>query len=77
MIRSSLFAATDATDIPDNVALQIVIMFGTNINLASDLKRGDHFNVVYEIFWENSQFLRAGRILADEFVNAGKPSQVV
>jgi murein DD-endopeptidase MepM/ murein hydrolase activator NlpD len=77
VIRSSLFAATDAADIPDSVASQIVAMFGTNINFASDLKRGDHFNVAYETFWQNGQFLRAGRILAGEFVNGGKPFQAV
>jgi len=77
VIRSSLFAATDAADIPDSVASQIVAMFGTDINFASDLKRGDHFNVAYETFWQNGQFLRAGRILAGEFVNAGKPFQAV
>ncbi|WP_395822778.1 peptidoglycan DD-metalloendopeptidase family protein [Collimonas sp.] len=77
VIRSSLFAATDAADIPDGVASQIVAMFGTDINFASDLKRGDHFNVAYETFWQNGRFLRAGRILAGEFVNAGKPFQAV
>ncbi|MEO6919197.1 MAG: M23 family metallopeptidase [Collimonas sp.] len=77
VIRSSLFAATDAADIPDSVASQIVAMFGTNINFASDLKRGDHFNVAYETFWQDGQFLRAGRILAGEFVNSGKPFQAV
>ena len=77
VIRSSLFASTDAADIPDSVASQIVAMFGTDINLASDLKRGDHFNVAYETFWQNGQFLRAGRILAGEFVNVGKPFQAV
>ena len=77
VIRSSLFAATDAADIPDSVASQIVAMFGTNINFASDLKRGDHFNVAYETFWQDGQFLRAGRILAGEFVNGGKPFQAV
>ncbi|WP_211461422.1 M23 family metallopeptidase [Collimonas silvisoli] len=77
VIRSSLFAATDAADIPDSVASQIVAMFGTNINFASDLKRGDHFNIAYETFWQNGQFIRAGRILAGEFMNGGKPFQAV
>lgn len=77
VIRSSLFAATDAADIPDSVASQIVSMFGTNINFASDLKRGDQFNVAYETFWQDGQFLRTGRVLAGEFVNGGKPFQAV
>ncbi|WP_019139557.1 M23 family metallopeptidase [Noviherbaspirillum massiliense] len=76
-IRSSLFAATDAAQIPDNVASQIVDMFSTNIDFASDLRRGDRFNVVYETFWQNGNFIRAGRVLAGEFINAGRTYQSV
>ena len=72
VIRSSLFAATDAAQLPDNVAKQIVDMFATDIDFASDLKRGDRFNVVYEAFYQNGEFVRAGRILAGEFTNAGR-----
>ena len=77
VIRSSLFAATDDAEIPDTVSAQIIDMFGTNINFSSDLKRGDRFNVAYETFWQNGQFVRAGRILAGEFVNGGKTFQAV
>ncbi|MGS0741309.1 peptidoglycan DD-metalloendopeptidase family protein [Glaciimonas sp. GG7] len=77
VIRSSLFAATDDAEIPDAVSAQIIEMFGTNINFSSDLKRGDRFTVAYETFWQNGQFMRAGRILAGEFVNNGKTYQAV
>lgn len=76
-IRSSLFAATDEAQIPDNVAKQIIDMFATDIDFASDLHRGDHFEVVYETFWDNGEFVRAGRILAGEFVNAGTAYKTV
>lgn len=76
-IKSSLFAATDAAQIPDSVANQIVDMFATNIDFASDLRRGDHFNVVYETFWQNGEYIRAGRVLAAEFVNGGNRYQSV
>lgn len=76
-IRSSLFAATDAAQIPDSVATQIVNMFSTSIDFASDLRRGDRFNVVYETFWQNGEFVRAGRVLAGEFINDGRINQSV
>lgn len=76
-IRSSLFAATDAAQIPDSVASQIVDMFSTNIDFASDLRKGDRFNVVYETFWQNGEFVRAGRVLAGEFVNGSNRYQSV
>jgi murein DD-endopeptidase MepM/ murein hydrolase activator NlpD len=77
VIFSSLFAATDAAQIPDGVALQLVDMFATNINFASDLRRGDRFNVVYETFWQNGDLVRTGRVLAGEFDNAGNRYQAV
>jgi murein DD-endopeptidase MepM/ murein hydrolase activator NlpD len=70
IIRSSLFAATDAAQIPDAVATQLVDMFSTNINFASDLRRGDRFHVVYETFWHDGHPVRTGRVLAGEFHNA-------
>jgi murein DD-endopeptidase MepM/ murein hydrolase activator NlpD len=78
---SSLYAATDASNdgakLPDTVVRQIVEMFSTNIDFRSDLKRGDHFNVVYETFWQDGEFIRAGRILAGEFTNRGTTFQSV
>ncbi|HYD96704.1 MAG TPA: peptidoglycan DD-metalloendopeptidase family protein [Noviherbaspirillum sp.] len=76
-IRSSLFAATDASQIPDSIASQIVDMFATNIDFASDLRRGDRFNVVYETFWQNGEMIRSGRVLAGEFYNNGNKYQSV
>src|SRR5439155_1885271 len=57
VIRSSLFAATDAAQLPDTVATQIVDMFATDIDFAADLQRGDRFNIVYETFWQNGEFV--------------------
>jgi murein DD-endopeptidase MepM/ murein hydrolase activator NlpD len=76
-IRSSLFAATDAARIPDPVTMQIVDVFATNIDFASDLRRGDRFNVVYETFWQGGEYIRAGRVLAAEFHNNGSTYQSV
>jgi murein DD-endopeptidase MepM/ murein hydrolase activator NlpD len=69
LIKSSLFSATDTAQIPDTIASQIVDMFSTNIDFSSDLRRGDRFNVVYETFWQNGEYIRSGRVLAGEFMN--------
>ncbi|NLC24468.1 MAG: M23 family metallopeptidase, partial [Oxalobacter sp.] len=77
VIYSSLFAATDTAEIPDIITNKLVDMFATNIDFSSDLRRGDRFNVVYESYWRNGTFLRSGRILAAEFINAGNIYQAV
>ena len=40
-IDSSLFAATDGAGIPDAIALQLVRIFGTDIDFHVDLRKGD------------------------------------
>jgi murein DD-endopeptidase MepM/ murein hydrolase activator NlpD len=77
LIKSSLFAATDAAQIPDPIASQMVDMFSTNIDFGSDLRRGDRFNVVYETFWQNGEYIRSGRVLASEFTNGPTTYQSV
>ena len=76
-IRSSLFAATDAANLPDAIAIQIADIFSTDIDFHRDLRRGDRFTVVYETFHDQGEWLRTGRVLAAEFVNNYKVYQTV
>ncbi|MBS3916074.1 MAG: M23 family metallopeptidase [Sulfuritalea sp.] len=76
-IRSSLFAATDAIDLPDSIAMQIADIFGGDIDFHRDLRRGDRFSVVYETLFNQGQPVRTGRVLAAEFVNNGKAFSAV
>ncbi len=76
-IQSSLFAATDTAGVPDAITKKFIEMFSTHVDFNSDLRRGDHFNIVYETFWQNGKLLRTGNILAAEFVNAGEAHQTV
>ena len=76
-IRSSLFAATDSAAIPDAVALQIARVFATDIDFHTDLRKGDHFSVVYEMIYDGGEVVAPGRILAAEFVNGGRTYHAV
>jgi murein DD-endopeptidase MepM/ murein hydrolase activator NlpD len=76
-IKSSLFAATDAARLSDTVASQIADIFSTDIDFHRDLRRGDRFTVVYEMYFEAGEPVRSGRVLAAEFVNQGKPYQAI
>ncbi|HEU4622126.1 MAG TPA: M23 family metallopeptidase, partial [Burkholderiaceae bacterium] len=72
-VQSSLYAATDAAGIPENITQQIIDIFESDIDFHLDLRRGDTFRVVYESYWLNGEFVRGGRVLAVEFVNGGVP----
>lgn len=71
-VSSSLFAAADAADIPDAVALQLADIFAGDIDFHRDLRKGDRFSVIYEVHYLNGQLVRTGRVLAAEFVNQGR-----
>jgi len=77
IIRSSLFAATDAAGLPDSVAIQIAEIFSTDIDFHQDLRKGDRFAVTYEEYFHEGATIKAGRVLAVEFVNQGKPYRAV
>ncbi|MBI2295295.1 MAG: M23 family metallopeptidase, partial [Betaproteobacteria bacterium] len=71
-IRSSLFAATDAANLSDTIAIQITDIFSTDIDFHRDLRRGDRFSVVYEAYYDQGEPVRPGRVLAAEFINQGR-----
>ncbi len=71
-INSSLFAATDAANIPDTIAMQIADIFSSEIDFHSDLRKGDRFSVIYEANYNNGELVKTGQVLATEFTNNGK-----
>jgi murein DD-endopeptidase MepM/ murein hydrolase activator NlpD len=76
-IKSSLFAATDESRIPDAIAIQLAEIFSGDIDFHRALRKGDRFSVVYEALEGDGEPLRAGRVLSAEFVNAGKTHQAM
>ena len=76
-ISSSLFGATDAANIPDSIAIQIADIFESEIDFHTDLRSGDHFNVIYEGSYYQGELLKSGDVLAAEFVNNGKTFRAV
>lgn len=77
VIKSTLFAATDAADLPDSVASQLSDIFGGDIDFHRELTKGDKFSVIYEMTYSNGEPVRAGRILAAEFINRGTSYRAV
>ena len=76
-IRSSLFAATDAADIPDSIAVQLADIFAGDIDFTRDLRLGDRISVVYEDFFHEGREVRPGRLLAAELVNQSRTLRAV
>ncbi len=76
-ILSSLYGATDSAGIPDSIANQLAETFSTSMDFREDLRRGDTFSVIYTVSYRNGEPVAAGKLLAAEFVNAGKSHRAV
>jgi len=77
VVRNSLFGASDEAGVPDNVAMQLADVFAGDIDFHRDLRKGDRFNVVYEVYSLNGRAVRSGRVVAAEFVNQGRSFKAV
>ncbi|HWR77629.1 MAG TPA: peptidoglycan DD-metalloendopeptidase family protein [Thiobacillus sp.] len=76
-ILSSLYGATDSAGIPDSIANQMAETLSTSLDFRDDLRRGDTFSVIYTVNYRNGEPIAVGKLLAAEFVNAGKPYRAV
>jgi len=76
-IASSLFGATDAAGLPENVAIQLADIFSSDIDFNRDLRSGDRFAVVYEANYAHGEFVGVGRVVTAEFMNQGKTYRAV
>ncbi|OYW39064.1 MAG: peptidase [Hydrogenophilales bacterium 12-61-10] len=76
-VLSSLYGATDSAGIPDKIADKMAEILSTNVDFRNDLRRGDTFSVVYTVKYRNGEPADAGKLLAAEFVNAGKSHRAV
>jgi murein DD-endopeptidase MepM/ murein hydrolase activator NlpD len=76
-IKTSLFAAIDAAQLNDAVAGQLADIFSTDIDFHKDVRPGDRFTVMYEMYFSGGEPVQSGRVLAAEFVNGGTARQAV
>ena len=72
VIDSSLFEAAANADIPEDVIMDLVAIFGWDIDFSLDIRSGDRFGIVYEELYKDDVKIRNGRILSAEFINEGK-----
>jgi murein DD-endopeptidase MepM/ murein hydrolase activator NlpD len=71
-VDRSLFAATDEAGIPDAIASRLAEVFAGEIDFLRDLRRGDHFSVLYEVQVREGEPDTPGRMLAAEFVTGSR-----
>ena len=73
--NNSLVAAIDAGGERVMLAIEMAEIFSGEIDFNNDLRRGDHFEVLFEKVYREDQFSGYGDIIASEFVNDGRRVQ--
>ena len=76
-IDSSLFLAGQAAGLSDNLIMQLVSIFGWDIDFVLDIRRGDSFKVVFEELYREGEKVSDGAILAAEFRNQDRVLRAV
>lgn len=73
--NNSLVAAINAGGESVLLAIEMAEIFSGQIDFNNDLRRGDHFEVLFEKVYREDQFSGYGDVLASEFVNDGRRVQ--
>lgn len=76
-LSSSLYESGLVAGLPPALIIEMADIFGYDIDFAQDIRVGDRFTVIFDELYKNGDKLRAGNILAAEFVNQGKPLRAV
>jgi murein DD-endopeptidase MepM/ murein hydrolase activator NlpD len=76
-INDSLFLSAKRAGLTDNLIMQLVAVYGWDIDFALDIREGDSFTVIYEEQFKDGVKVSDGPIIAAEFVNRNTPLRAV
>lgn len=76
-INSSLYEAALDAGLSINIIMEMVKIFGWDIDFVLDIRNGDHFHVVYEDYMLEGEKLADGHILAAEFTTQGQTYRAI
>ena len=71
-IETSLFEAGKGAGLDDGLIMEMIAIFGWDIDFVLDIRRGDQFTLIYEEQYLNGKKVQDGPIIAAEFINQGR-----
>ena len=72
VINGSLYLAGQDAGLSDKLIMQLIDIYGWDIDYRLDIRKGDSFRVIYEEIFKNREKVATGNILAAEFNNRGR-----
>jgi len=76
-ITSSLYEAALEVGMSNSIVMEMVRIFGWDVDFVKDIRSGDHFHVIYESHALNDKWLGDGNILAAEFTTQGETYRAI
>ncbi len=76
-IDTSLFNSGKAAGLSDRLIMELVGIFGWDIDFALDIRQGDHFTLLFEERFLEGEKVEEGEIVAAEFVNQGRVHRAI
>ena len=61
----------------NSIVMEMVRVFGWDVDFVKDIRSGDHFHVIYESHTMNDKWLSDGNILAAEFTTQGQTYRAI
>ncbi len=72
VISDTLYDSARRSGVPPEVILDLSDIFAWDVDFSTEIQSGDHFRVVYEVFKNQNEILRTGRVQAAELINGGR-----
>ena len=76
-IKDSLYSEGLKEGIPDSVLMDLVYIYGWDIDFTHDIRPGDSYSLIYEEVLVNGLKKKDGDILIAEFINQGRKHVVI
>lgn len=76
-IEDSLFLAGERAQLPHNLIMEVANIFGWDVDFALDIRKGDHFSLLFEEKFLDGEKIGTGNVLAAEFTNQGRTFKAV
>jgi len=76
-IDSNFWNAGINAGLEPSVIMNLANIFGWDIDFGLDIRKGDHFNIIFETKFLDGTEVKTGNIIAAEFVNQGQSFQAI
>ena len=76
-IEQSLYVAAEKANLKQTTIMNLADIFQWELDFSSDIRKGDHFSIVYDRLYRDGKYVGEGDILAAEFVRGSRVHRAV